>query len=120
MLGSQWHPKPGSLHRTPMAYDDLLQSLQAAPLRSILPQPAATMVGNMVVRKKRTDAGVELSWDGAPNVVEWTLRVSTRPDPRQAPNPRRSRSRSRRHDLADHLRSEQAAERSFGGAELAR
>jgi hypothetical protein len=27
-----------------MAYDDLLQSLQAAPLRSLLPQPAAVMV----------------------------------------------------------------------------
>ncbi len=55
----------------------------ARPIRRLTLQPAATMVGNMVVRKKRTDAGVELSWDGAPNVVEWTLRVSTRPDPRQ-------------------------------------
>ena len=27
--------------------------------------------------------GVELSWDGAPNVTEWTIRVSVRPDPRQ-------------------------------------
>ena len=55
----------------------------ARPVRRLAIQPAATMVGNMVMRKKRTDAGVELSWDGAPGVVEWTLRVSTRPDPRQ-------------------------------------
>ncbi len=53
------------------------------PVRRLTLQPAAKMVGNMVVRKKRTGAGVDLSWDGAPNVVEWTLRVSTRPDPRQ-------------------------------------
>jgi hypothetical protein len=56
---------------------------QDRPVRRLAIQPAATMVGNMVVRKKRTGAGVELSWDGAPGVVEWTLRVSERPDPRQ-------------------------------------
>jgi hypothetical protein len=53
------------------------------PVRRLALQPAATMVGNMVVRKKRTDDGVELAWDGVPGVGEWTLRVSTRPDPRQ-------------------------------------
>ena len=56
---------------------------RSRPVRRLALQPAATMVGNMVVRKKRTGPGVELSWDGAPGVVEWTLRVSTRPDPRQ-------------------------------------
>ena len=56
---------------------------QVRPVRRLALQPSATMVGNMVVRKKRTGPGVELSWDGAPGVVEWTLRVSRRPDPRQ-------------------------------------
>ena len=55
----------------------------ARPVRRLALQPAATMVGNTVVRKRRTDVGVELSWDDAPNVLEWTIRVSTRPDPRR-------------------------------------
>ena len=37
----------------------------------------------MAVRKKPTEQGLELSWDAAPNVVEWSVRVSVRPDPRQ-------------------------------------
>jgi len=55
----------------------------ARPVRRLALQPAATMIGNMIVRKRRTSTGVELAWDGAPSVAEWTLRVSTRPDPRQ-------------------------------------
>ena len=47
--------------------------------------------------------GLELSWDSAANVTEWTIRVSVRPDPRQdyvegdavALPPRRARTRSR-------------------------
>lgn len=54
----------------------------SAPVRRLALQPAASVVGNMAVRKRRTDAGVELSWDGAANVVEWTVRISSRPDPR--------------------------------------
>jgi hypothetical protein len=45
-------------------------------------QPAATVAGNMALRKRRTDGGVELMWDGAPSVVAWTVRISSRPDPR--------------------------------------
>ena len=37
----------------------------------------------MAVRKQPSDSGLELSWDAAANVIEWTLRISTRPDPRQ-------------------------------------
>ena len=37
----------------------------------------------MAVRKKPTANGLELSWDAAANVVEWRVRVSTRPDPRR-------------------------------------
>ena len=37
----------------------------------------------MAVRKKPTGDGIELSWDAAPNVTGWTIRVSVRPDPRQ-------------------------------------
>ncbi len=55
----------------------------ARPVRRLALQPSATMAGNMVVRKKRTGPGLELSWDRVPAVAEWTLRVSTRPDPRQ-------------------------------------
>lgn len=40
VVSQAWLPS----QKRPMAYDDLLQSLQAAPLRSILPQPTATMV----------------------------------------------------------------------------
>ena len=36
----------------------------------------------MGLRKRRTDAGVELSWDAVANVVEWAVRISSRPDPR--------------------------------------
>ena len=53
------------------------------PIRRLSLQPSATIVGNMAVRKKSADNGIELSWDGAPNVTEWTIRVSVRPDPRQ-------------------------------------
>jgi hypothetical protein len=52
------------------------------PVRRLALQPAASVVGNMALRKKRTDAGVELSWDAAASVVEWTVRISSRPDPR--------------------------------------
>ena len=53
------------------------------PIRRLTLQPSATIVGNMAVRKKSSGAGIELSWDAAPNVTEWTIRVSVRPDPRQ-------------------------------------
>lgn len=53
------------------------------PIRRLALQPSATIVGNMAVRKKPVDDGVELSWDTASNVTEWTIRVSVRPDPRQ-------------------------------------
>ena len=46
-------------------------------------QPSATIVGNMAVRKQPTERGLELAWDAAPQVIEWVLRVSVRPDPRQ-------------------------------------
>lgn len=53
-----------------------------APVRRLALQPSATIVGTMTLRKRPTERGVELSWDRAPNVVEWTVRVSARPDPR--------------------------------------
>ena len=53
------------------------------PIRRLALQPSATIVGNMAVRKKQTTEGIELSWDGAANVVGWAIRVSVRPDPRQ-------------------------------------
>ena len=53
------------------------------PIRRLALQPSATIVGNMAVRKKAVGDVVELSWDSAPNVAEWTIRVSVRPDPRQ-------------------------------------
>lgn len=55
----------------------------APPIRRLALQPSATIVGNMAVRKKSSGDGIELSWDAAPNVTEWTIRVSVRPDPRQ-------------------------------------
>jgi hypothetical protein len=55
----------------------------ARPVRRLVLQPSATIVGNMAVSKKQTADGLELSWDTAPNVAEWRLRVSVRPDPRQ-------------------------------------
>ena len=56
---------------------------QPRPMRRLALQPSATIVGNMAVRKRLVDDGVELSWDTASNVTEWTIRVSVRPDPRQ-------------------------------------
>lgn len=53
------------------------------PIRRLVLQPSATIVGNMAVRKKQTAEGLELSWDAAANVTEWELRLSARPDPRQ-------------------------------------
>ena len=53
------------------------------PVRRLALQPSATIVGNMAVRKKPVAQGLELAWDPAPNVVEWVLRVSVRPDPRR-------------------------------------
>ena len=55
----------------------------ARPIRRLALQPSATIVGNMAVRKQPTERGLELSWDAAPQVTEWVLRVSVRPDPRQ-------------------------------------
>ncbi len=52
------------------------------PIRRLSLQSAATIVGNMAVRKKPTSGGIELEWDPARNVSEWTIRVSVRPDPR--------------------------------------
>jgi hypothetical protein len=53
------------------------------PIRRLALQPSATIVGNMAVRKKAVGDAVELAWDRAPAVTEWTIRVSVRPDPRQ-------------------------------------
>jgi hypothetical protein len=53
------------------------------PVRRMTLQPAASVVGNMALRKRRTEAGVELSWDPVAAVVEWTVRISARPDPRR-------------------------------------
>ena len=53
------------------------------PFRRLALQPSATVVGNMALRKRPAAQGVQLSWDAAANVVEWTVRVSVRPDPRQ-------------------------------------
>ena len=53
------------------------------PVRRLTLQPSATIVGNMAVRKKPTAEGLELTWDAAPGVTDWRLRVSVRPDPRQ-------------------------------------
>jgi hypothetical protein len=55
----------------------------ARPIRRLALQPSATIVGNMAVRKQPTGRGLELAWDAAPQVIEWVLRVSVRPDPRQ-------------------------------------
>jgi len=55
----------------------------ARPIRRLALQPSATIVGNMAVRKKPTGDGVQLSWDTAQNVTEWTIRVGVRPDPRE-------------------------------------
>jgi len=54
----------------------------ARPVRRLALQPAAIVVGNMALRKRRTETGVELSWDTAASVVEWSVRISSRPDPR--------------------------------------
>ncbi len=53
------------------------------PVRRLVLQPSATIVGNMAVRKMPTEEGLELSWDAVANVTEWKIRVSVRPDPRQ-------------------------------------
>ena len=55
----------------------------ARPVRRLALQPSATIVGNMAVRKQPAGQAVELSWDAAANVTEWTVRVSDRPDPRR-------------------------------------
>jgi hypothetical protein len=55
---------------------------QPRPVRRLALQPSATIVGNMAVRKRPAKEGLELSWDPAPNVTEWTVRISLRPDPR--------------------------------------
>lgn len=55
----------------------------ARPIRRLALQPSATIVGNMAVRKQPTEKGIELAWDAAPQVNEWVVRVSVRPDPRQ-------------------------------------
>lgn len=74
------------------ALDALRAIVASAPVRDIEPsrpvrrlvlQPSATIVGNMAVRKKQTAQGLELSFDAAANVSEWRLRISVRPDPRQ-------------------------------------
>ncbi len=52
-------------------------------VRRLSLQSSATIVGTMAVRKKRVEEGLELSWDAAPAIVEWRLRLAKRPDPRQ-------------------------------------
>ena len=59
------------------------QAMPHRPVRRLVLQPSATIVGNMAVRKQQTERGLELSWDGAANITGWTLRVSSRPDPRK-------------------------------------
>ena len=58
-------------------------TLSVRPVKRLTLQPSATIVGNMTVRRKQSALGVELSWDLAPNVAEWTIRVSVRSDPRR-------------------------------------
>jgi hypothetical protein len=53
------------------------------PVKRLVLQPSAMIVGTMAVRKKQTEHGLELSWDAAANVTEWKVRVSVRSDPRQ-------------------------------------
>jgi len=53
------------------------------PVKRLVLEPSATIVGNMTVRKQQTGQGLELSWDGAANITGWKLRVSIRPDPRK-------------------------------------
>ena len=67
----------------PPTASEVTTTQQPRPMRRLALQPSATIVGNMAVRKKPGGDGVELSWDAAPNVTEWTIRVSVRPDPRQ-------------------------------------
>ena len=55
----------------------------AKPVRRLTLQPAATIIGNMTVRKRQVEDGLELAWDAAANVEEWKVRVSSRPDPRR-------------------------------------
>ncbi len=52
------------------------------PIRRLALQPSATVVGNLPLRKRRTGDGVVLEWTPAASVVEWSVRVSVRPDPR--------------------------------------
>jgi len=59
------------------------EAQQDRPVRRLVLQPSATIVGNMAVRKKPAGRGLELTWDTAANVTEWRVRVSVRPDPRQ-------------------------------------
>jgi hypothetical protein len=55
----------------------------ALPVRRLALQPSATIIGNMAVRKRQVEDGLELAWDVAANVEEWKVRVSRRPDPRR-------------------------------------
>lgn len=74
IVGAAVPPTP-AVPRTPVP--------AARPIRRLALQPSATIVGNMAVRKQPTEHGLELAWDAAPQVVEWVVRVSVRPDPRQ-------------------------------------
>ena len=86
-------PWPASRRRTLAALRTIVATAVAAPptpappparpIRRLALQPSATIVGNMAVRKQPTERGLELAWDAAPQVIEWVLRVSVRPDPRQ-------------------------------------
>jgi hypothetical protein len=52
------------------------------PVRRLALQPSPTYVGTVPLRKRRTGDGIALEWSREPGVVEWVVRVSTRPDPR--------------------------------------
>jgi hypothetical protein len=56
---------------------------EGRPVRRLALQSSATIVGTMAVRKQQVDGGLELSWDTAPAIVEWRLRLARRPDPRR-------------------------------------
>ena len=47
----------------------------ARPIRRLTLQPAATIIGNMAVRKRQVEDGLELAWDAAAKVDEWKVRV---------------------------------------------
>jgi hypothetical protein len=72
----------GTLHDIAAAARAAASPPAPAPVRRLALQPAPTYVGNVPLRKRRTGDGIALEWSREPGVVEWIVRVSTRPDPR--------------------------------------